>query len=91
MTKCYALLSVLVYQGHDRCIGGKRTSTTPGNHDRRLHRQSKHLDSNGLRTLYTQLWNLEGGAPFQMLDIVLHLLMTRDGVEATEAFVDTLD
>ena len=49
------------------------------------------LDSNGLRTLYTQLWNLEGGAPFQMLDIVLHLLMTRDGVEATEAFVDTLD
>jgi hypothetical protein len=46
------------------------------------------LDSASLRTLYTELFTQE--LPFQCIDIVLDRLMDLDGVEAVEAFIDTV-
>ena len=46
------------------------------------------LDSASLRTLYTELFTQE--LPFQCIDIVLDRLMDLDGVEAVDAFIDTV-
>jgi len=47
------------------------------------------LDSEALRSLYRQMFN-QPLVPFQALDIVLNRLMDLDGVEAVNAFVDTV-
>ena len=46
------------------------------------------LDSASLRTLYTELFTQE--LPFQCIDIVLDRLMDLDGVEAVDAFIETV-
>ena len=47
------------------------------------------LDSETLRSLYRQMSN-QPLVPFQALDIVLNRLMDLDGVEAVDAFIDTV-
>lgn len=47
------------------------------------------LDSDTLRSLYRQMFN-QPLVPFQALDIVLNRLMDLDGVEAVDAFIDTV-
>ena len=47
------------------------------------------LDSETLRSLYREMFN-QPLVPFQALDIVLNRLMDLDGVEAVDAFVDTV-
>ena len=47
------------------------------------------LDSETLRSLYRQMFN-QPLVPFQALDIVLNRLMDLDGVEAVDAFIDTV-
>ncbi len=47
------------------------------------------LDSASLRSLYKQLFN-QPLVPFQCLDIVLNRMMDLDGVEAVDAFIDTV-
>ena len=47
------------------------------------------LEAADLRIAYTQLWSLEG-CPGQLLDIALDRLIDLIGVEAAEAFVETL-
>ena len=47
------------------------------------------LDSETLRSLYRQMFN-QPLVPFQALDIVLNRLMDLEGVEAVDAFVDTV-
>lgn len=47
------------------------------------------LDSKTLRSLYRQMFN-QPLVPFQALDIVLNRLMDLDGVEAVDAFIDTV-
>ena len=46
------------------------------------------LDSASLRTLYTELFTQE--LPFQCIDVVLNRLMDLDGVEAVDAFIETV-
>ncbi len=46
------------------------------------------LNSSALRDLYTQLFAQE--MPFECIDIVLNRLMDLDGVEAVDAFIDTV-
>ena len=47
------------------------------------------LDSETLRSLYRKMFN-QPLVPFQALDIVLNRLMDLEGVEAVDAFVDTV-
>ena len=47
------------------------------------------LDSETLRSLYREMFN-QPLVPFQALDIVLNRLMDLEGVEAVDAFVDTV-
>ena len=47
------------------------------------------LDSEPLRSLYREMFN-QPLVPFQALDIVLNRLMDLEGVEAVDAFVDTV-
>jgi hypothetical protein len=46
------------------------------------------LDSASLRTLYTELFTQD--LPFQCIDVVLNRLMDLDGVEAVDAFIETV-
>jgi hypothetical protein len=46
------------------------------------------LNSADLRTLYAELFAQE--MPFECIDIVLNRLMDLDGVEAVDAFIDTV-
>jgi len=46
------------------------------------------LDSASLRTLYTELFTQE--LPFQCIDVVLNRLMDLDGIEAVDAFIETV-
>ena len=48
------------------------------------------LDSETARSLYREMFN-QPLVPFQALDIVLNRLMDLDGVEAVDAFIDTVD
>ncbi len=41
------------------------------------------------REAYVCLNRIEGGCPFQLLDIVLNRLIDLDGVKATAAFLDS--
>ena len=47
------------------------------------------LDSETARSLYREMFN-QPLVPFQALDIVLDRLMDLDGVEAVDAFIDTV-
>ena len=46
------------------------------------------LDSSALRDLYAQLFAQE--MPFECIDIVLNRMMDLDGIEAVDAFIDTV-
>jgi len=46
------------------------------------------LNASDLRSLYTELFRQE--MPFECIDVVLTRLMDLEGVEAVEAFIDTV-
>ena len=46
------------------------------------------LNSAALRDLYAQLFAQE--MPFECIDVVLNRLMDLDGIQAAEAFIDTV-
>ena len=46
------------------------------------------LNASGLRNLYTELFRQE--MPFECIDVVLTRLMDLEGVEAVDAFIDTV-